>query len=227
MKKSQSLKGRKFNIIIPKISQNIPEKYEIKNSEIIIKTLARLPDLHLPIKKVPHNHITYKKQKNQKINPISLEKLKLVVLNLKMRKKEQNKREKSKNKKYITSTSPSKNKHIKKNNYKAFNNNNKKVNNKSNDLLINNNNDFTINSCQENNTKLNKTSEININRSSSLETDIYPNFESLQFRNKDKNKKWYNNIEFLTEKYNELILTTENLEKNIMSKYLDGTDNIM
>ena len=227
MKKSQSLKGRKFNIIIPKISQNIPEKYEIKNSEIIIKTLAQLPDLHLPIKKVPHNHITYKKQKNQKINPISLEKLKLVVLNLKMRKKEQNKREKSKNKKYITSTSPSKNKHIKKNNYKAFNNNNKKVNNKSNDLLINNNNDFTINSCQENNTKLNKTSEININRSSSLETDIYPNFESLQFRNKDKNKKWYNNIEFLTEKYNELILTTENLEKNIMSKYLDGTDNII
>ena len=227
MKKSQSLKGRKFNIIIPKSSQNISEKYESKNSsEIIIKTLAQLPNLHLPIKKVPHAHITYKKQKNPKINTITLEKLKLVVLNLKMRKKEKNKKEKSKNKKYVTSSSPVKNKISNKNNNKLFKKN-KKNNNKDNDLLISNNNDFNINCNPEKNAKLNKTSEININRSNSLEADIYPNFDALQFRNKDKNKKWYNNIEFLTEKYNELILTTENLEKNIMSKYLDGTDNII
>jgi hypothetical protein len=57
MKKSQSLKERKFNIIIPKSLKNIPiqEKNEnTKNtSKIIIKTIAEIPDLHLPIKKYP------------------------------------------------------------------------------------------------------------------------------------------------------------------------------
>ena len=87
MKKCQSLKERKFKVIIPKSSNQIPEKAEAKNcTKIIIKTIAELPDLHLPIKRLPHPHITNKKHKNQKINPISLEKLKLIVLNLRLNK---------------------------------------------------------------------------------------------------------------------------------------------
>ena len=62
MKKCQSLKERKFNVIIPKTSNPIPEKPETKNAtKIIIKTIADLPDLHLPIKKLAN-----KKHKNPK-----------------------------------------------------------------------------------------------------------------------------------------------------------------
>ena len=89
---------------------------------------------------------------------------------------------------------------------------NSKTHPKINDILINNINNFNI----------------NINRCNSIENDAYTNHfdnEILHFRNKDK--KWYNNTEFLTEKYNELVLNTENLEKNILDKYLDGTDNII
>ena len=234
MKKSQSLKERKFNIIIPKSLKNIPipEKNEnTKNtSKIIIKTIAEIPDLHLPIKKIPH--ITNKKQKNPKINQISLEKLKLIVLNLRMNKNEQNRNHKDKtsNKKLISS--PNKKNHNYKNNFELINNKTK-ITNQSNKILNSNNNninDMNINYNSENNSKINNISEININRSNSLETEISQNGgvgDMLQFRNKDKEKKWYNNIEYLTEKYNELILTTENLEKNLLNKYLDGTDNII
>ena len=227
MKKSQSLKVRKFNVIMPKSSNNIPipEKNENKNtSEIIIKTLAELPDLHLPIKKIPHQHnINFNKIQKNKMNQISLEKLRLIILNLKMIKNEKNKKEKEK----IKKISPTKNSNSFKNNYIIYNNN-AKIKNQCNDGGLNNNiNDTNSNYNSENNSKINNVSEININRSNSLENEINPNFEILQFRNKEKEKKWYNNIEYLTEKYNELILTTENLEKNLLNKYLDGTDNII
>ena len=98
MKKSQSLKERKFNIIIPKTSNLVQQK---KENKIIIKTLPDLPDLHLPIKKISHLH--NKKHKNPRINQISLEKLKFIVLNLRLNKNAQNKlqQEKSPNKKKL------------------------------------------------------------------------------------------------------------------------------
>ena len=40
-------------------------------------------------------------------------------------------------------------------------------------------------------------------------------------------QKILNNKEYVAQKYNELLLSTEILEKNIMNKYLDGTDNII
>ena len=40
-------------------------------------------------------------------------------------------------------------------------------------------------------------------------------------------KKIWNNKDYVAQKYNELLLSTEILEKNIMNKYLDGTDNII
>ena len=230
MKKSQSLKERKFNIIIPKSSNiiPIPEKTENKNgSEIIIKTLAELPDLHLPIKKIPHPPIGSKKQKNPKVNQISLEKLKLILLQVKMSKNVQNKNQKEKiNNKKIEITSPTKNSQIFKNNFQMFNN---KIKTKSqnNEMLINNVNDYNINYNSENNSNINNISELNANKSNSLEVELIQNFDNLQFKNNNKDRKWYNNIEYLTEKYNELILTTENLEKTIINKYLDGTDNII
>ena len=45
----------------------------------------------------------------------------------------------------------------------------------------------------------------------------------FQIRNENK---WYKK-EYLTEKYNDLIITTENLEKNLNMKYLQGTENII
>ena len=224
MKKSQSLKERKFNIIIPKTSNLVQQK---KENKIIIKTLPDLPDLHLPIKKIPHLH--NKKHKNPRINQISLEKLKFIVLNLRLNKNAQNKlqQEKSPNKKKISS-SPNKNNRYLKNNYKIINNK-VKFSNLSHKTLKCNINEISSNYNSENYSKNNNISinniETNLNRSNSLETEIKQNSEVLQFRNKEK--KWYNNIEYLTEKYNDLILTTENLEKNLLSKYLDGTDNII
>ena len=227
MKKSHSLKGRKFNVIIPKASNNIvnPEKTENKNtSKILIKTLAELPDLYLPIKKIPHIHNANKKQKN-KMNQIPLEKLKYIIMNLRMSKNEPNKNEKQKNK----NTASTAENDCFKNNFNLYNNN-EIAKNQNNDDVLNRNIDdldLKIKFNSDNNLKLNNVSELIINRSNSLETEINPNLDILQFRNKEKEKKWYNNIEFLTEKYNELILTTESLEKNILSKYLDGTDNII
>ena len=235
MKKSQSLKERKFNIIIPKSLKKIPMPEKNENSKnaskIVIKTIAEIPDLHLPIKKLPH--IANKKSKNPKINQISLEKLKVIVLSLKMNKNEINKNQKDKDKAHTTQliqNSPSKNRHHFKNNFKIINKK-PKTKNQSDKVLNNNNiNDLNINYNynSENNSKINNISEINNNRSNSLEPEIGQNGgELLQFRNKGKEKKWYKNIEYLTEKYNELILTTENLEKNLLNKYLDGTDNII
>ena len=233
MKKSQSLKERKFNIIMPKTSNPIQEKNENKNtSKIIIKTIADLPDLHLPIKKIPHLHMANKKHKNPKINPISLEKLKLMVLNLRMSKNAPNRLrlDKSYNKKFISS-SPNKNIHYFKNNYIVLNSKKKKINNLSNKTLYNNSiNEISYNynlgnNSKKNNVSIHNTNETNINRSNSLEAEISQNSDLLPLRNKEK--KWYNNIGYLTEKYNELIMTTENLEKNLLNKYLDGTDNII
>ena len=227
MKKSQSLKGRKFNIVIPKSSSLVPEKTENKNtSKVIIRTTAEYPDLHLPVKKIAHP--TNKKQKSLKMNQISLEKLQLILLNLRLSKNDPNKipRKKSKNKKIITS-SPKKRNFFSKDNMPLLNDMEKhtNLNNKKN------NSDITNNICNynsENNTKkINLFNNININRNNSIEaeTNLNKSSDGLQFRNKDK--KWYNSIDFLTEKYHEFILTTENLEKNLLNKYLDGIDNII
>ena len=72
---------------------------------------------------------------------------------------------------------------------------------------------FTISYNSENDVSVRNFNidDLNINRSNSLETEINRNMlgkDVLTFRN--KGKKWYNNEEYLTEKYNELILTTEN-----------------
>ena len=239
MQKSQSLKERKFNVVIPKIhpksTKNIPHQEKNENKEnknqIIIKILGEIPYLFLPIKKAPH--LTNKKQKNQKINLISLEKLKYMVLNLKMSRNEQNKlkRGKSQNKK-IESISPSKYIHSKK--YKTYNNKDKYIKQSCKTLGVDDRKFYNIKSLYENSNKANKIAANNakdmyINRSNSFDTEINNNIlgdEEFQFRNKD-NKKWYNNAKFLTEKYNELILTTENLEKNILSNYLNGTDKMI
>ena len=230
MKKTQSLKERKFNVVIPKIhpksTKNIPQQEKNENKEnknqIIIKMQGDIPYLFLPIKKVPH--LTNKKQKNQKINLISLEKLKYMVLNLKMNKNEKTKlkRGKSQNKK-IEGISPSKYIHSKK--YKTYNNKDKYIKQSSQTLGDDDRKFYKINSLYKNGNKANNKianndKDIYINRSNSFDTEINNNIlgdEELKFRNKD-NKKWYNNVEFITEKYNELILMTENLEKNILKK---------
>ena len=239
MKKTQSLKERKFNIVIPKIhpklTKNIPQQEKNENKEnknqIIIKMQGDIPYLFLPIKKVPH--LTNKKQKNQKINLISLEKLKCMVLNLKMNKNEKTKlkRGKSQNKK-IEGISPSKYIHSKK--YKTYNNKDKYIKQSSQTLGDDDRKFYKINSLYKNGNKANNKianndKDIYINRSNSFDTEINNNIlgdEELKFRNKD-NKKWYNNVEFITEKYNELILMTENLEKNILSNYINGTDKMI
>ena len=222
MKKSQSLKGRKFNIIIPKPSLQIPEKISNKNSsKIIIKTIAEYPDLYLPIKKLPHNHFTNKKHKNKKENQISLEKLKQIILNLKVNKNESNKNKPTKNAKII-SLSPNKKNLNNQNSFQMISDKDKTNLNTN----TNSNND-NLNTIEGNNSKINNISEINLNKSNSLEVEMESMADFLQMRNKEKEKKWYNNIQYLTEKYNELILTTENLEKNLINKYLDGTDNII
>ena len=239
MKKTQSLKERKFNVVIPKIhpksTKNIPQQEKNENKEnknqIIIKMQGDIPYLFLPIKKVPH--LTNKKQKNQKINLISLEKLKCMVLNLKMNKNEKTKlkRGKSQNKK-LEGISPSKYIHSKK--YKTYNNKDKYIKQSSKTLGEDDRKFYKINSLYKNGNKANNKianndKDIYINRSNSFDTEINNNIlgdEELKFRNKD-NKKWYNNVEFITEKYNELILMTENLEKNILSNYINGTDKMI
>ena len=239
MKKSQSLKERKLNVDSPKFhpksTKIIPHQEKNENKEnknkIIIKILGDIPYLFLPIKKVPH--LTNKKQKNQKINLISLEKIKYMILNLKMKQNEQNKlkRGKSQNKK-IEDISLSKYIHDKK--YKNYNNKDKFINQSIKTLGKDDNKFYKIKSFYENAKKENKRTanndkDICISRSNSFDTEMNNNIlrdEEIQFRNKD-NEKWYNNVEFLTEKYNELILTTENLEKNILSNYLNGTDKLI
>ena len=221
MKKSQSLKGRKFNIIIPKSNLQMPEKKQNKNSsKIIIKTIAEYPDLFLPIKKIPHNHFANKKQKNKNNNQIPLEKLRQIILNLKLNKNEINKG-KAKSKKII-SLSLNKNSLDNQNSFKIINGKEK-----TNLNTNNNSQNENLNTNEENNSKINNISEINLNKSNSLEAEMESIGDLLLMRNKDKDKKWYNDIQYLTEKYNELILTTENLEKNLINKYLDGTDNII
>ena len=233
MKNYQSLKDRKFNIIIPKNSRNIPnqEKIENKNhSKIIIKILGDIPYLFLPIKKIHHN--VNKKTKNPKINPISLEKLKMIALKINRNGQNNFSRGKSQKNKKILNYSPNIN--YKKNKFRTHKNQTRI--NQSQKILNNfNEKDLNVNYNSKTHPKINdilisniNNFNININRCNSIENDVYTNHfdnEILHFRNKDK--KWYNNTEFLTEKYNELVLNTENLEKNILDKYLDGTDNII
>ena len=237
MKKSQSLKERKFNVVVPKFNPKskltIPNQEKTENKNIIIiKILGDIPYLFYPIKKLPH--LSNKKHKNQKVNPISIEKLKHMILNLKMNNIEQSKlkRGKSHNKK-IERISPSK--YIYEKKHKTYNNNKDKYFIEScktlgeEDTKVYKINSFYEQGQKANNFTVNDINEICINRNKSSETEIHNNIlgdKSILFRNKD-NKKWYNNPEFLTEKYNELILTTENLEKNILSNYLDGTDKII
>ena len=237
MKKSQSLKERKFNVVVPKFNPKsklaIPNQEKPENKKIIIiKILGEIPYLFYPIKRLPH--LSSKKHKNQKVNQISIEKLKYMILNLKMNNIEQSKlkRGKSLNKK-IERISPSK--YIYEKKHKTYNNIKDNIFIESSktlgeeDTKVYKINSFYENGQKANNITINDINEICINRNKSLETETNNNIlgdESIQFRNKDS-KKWYNNPEFLTEKYNELILTTENLEKNILSNYIDGTDKII
>jgi len=226
MKKSQSLlKDRKTYITNSKLTKNHlninKERFENKNtSKIVIKTIGDIPYLLLPIKRVPNNHNINKKPKNHKINQISLEKLKLFALNLKQREKSHNKK--------IRNYSSNKNYH--KNKFKTYDN--KSTNNYKSHKILNNNDikNFTISYNSENDVSVRNFNidDLNINRSNSLETEINRKMlgkDVLKFRN--KNKKWYNNEGYLTEKYKELVLTTENMEKNLLNRYLDGTEHII
>ena len=146
--------------------------------------------------------------------------MKLFALNLKQREKSHSKK--------IKNYSSNKNCH--KNKFKTYDN--KSKNNYKSHKTLNNNDikNFTISYNSENEVSVRNFNidDLNINRSNSLETEINRNMlgkDVLKFRNKDK--KWYNNEEYLTEKYNELILTTENLEKNLLNRYLDGTEHII
>ena len=242
MQKSQSLRTRKFNITVQKTSkylENISELNEkSKNDTKIKKVIPQIPDLHLPVKKI--NHITNKKEKNKKINKISLEKLKKIVINIRMNKREKNQDKKPKHlihiKKQFNITTKV-NPNIKHKNKKiASEIKNDIIYNKNNLNLVKaqhinefnynsennkNNNDIDINKIRSNSIKSdinNTNNNNNINNSALLKSEL------SQIRN--DNKKWYD-IDYLTEKYNDLILTTENLEKNLINKYLTGTDNII
>ena len=98
---------------------------------------------------------------------------------------------------------------------------------------INNNiKEFNYNSENNQIIKINNNIEKDKNkskeRSNSVKTEINENLtlknDLSQIRN--DNKKWYD-ISYLKEKYNDLLLTTESLEKNLMDKYLNGKDNII
>ena len=248
MQKSQSLKSRKFaNIIIPKTLENIENNNEIKESEKNNKKIKRIkpeiPDLHLPVKRI--SHVTNRRDKNKKINKISLEKLKQIVINIRMNKKEKNHDKKNKNLIHIKRTI---NTAIKNNintnninikpNCKTITNKNKKNINYNNNTTSNNTKEIkefnynTENILQNNEENENENSTYKEKeRSQSIKTDINNctllKNDLLQIRN--ENKKLYDryDINYLTEKYNDFILTTENLEKNLINKYLNGTDNII
>ena len=214
MQESQSLISKKNNIINPissKNKENIPEKLENqKNNNKIKKAYPPISILHLPVKKM--NQITNKKEKNKKMNKISLEKLRQIIINLRMNKREKNHDKKNKklfqNKKPIN-TSIKINKNIKQT-YKAM----------TTEIKSDNKNNTTKNtSIKEYNYKSeNNKKEDDIN--------ILKNELNQSQTNRNENKKWYNES-YLTEKYNDLILTTEKLEKNLIDKYLTGTDNII
>ena len=243
MKLSESLKNRKFNLDIPKLhpksTKNITPQEKNENKEnknnnknkIIIKILGNIPYLFLPVKNVPH--LINKKQKNQKINIISLEKLKDMVLNLKMNKNEQKKlkRGKSQNKK-MEDISPSKYIHSQK--YKSYINKDKYIKQSRETLSEDKINLYKKKSFYEkgkktNNITANNDKDICINRATSFDKEINNNilgYKELQYKNKD-NQKLNSNIEFISEKYNDLILMTENLEKNILTNYLNGTDKLI
>ena len=229
MQKSKSLKSRKFNIIIPKTAkylENIPESNENYKITKIKKSLPPIPDLNLPIKKI--TYITNRKDKNKKINKISFEKLRQLVYEIRLNKKEKNHDKKVKNIIRIKKPINTSIKTHKNNKYNL-----KTINNKTNNNDINNNiREFNYNSENNQIIKINNNIEKDKNkskeRSNSVKTEINENLtlknDLSQIRN--DNKKWYD-ISYLKEKYNDLLLTTENLEKNLMDKYLNGKDNII
>ena len=213
MQESLSLISKKNNIINPassKNKENIQEQSEKqKNNNKIKRAYYPISVLHLPVKKM--NHITNKKEK-KKMNKISLEKLRQIIINLRMNKREKN--HDKKNKKLIHIKKPLNasikiNKNIKQT-YKAIT--------------------TEIKSENKNNT----TKNININikeynyksEKNKKDIDILKNELSQSKTNRNENKKWYDS-NYLTEKYNDLILTTEKLEKNLIDKYLTGTENII
>ena len=237
MQKSQSLRSRKFNIIIPRTSKNIQNIGELKetekNNKKIKGILAPIPDLNLPVKKVPH--VTNRKEKDKKIKKISFEKLRQLVNNLRANKKDKNHDKKKKIKRIININI----KNTKQKNNNSFKQNCRTITTEAkkdkNNINISNDNidiikpqikEFNINTevIQNNNGKENdkersKSVKVNINNCALLKKDL------SHIRN-DDSKKWYD-IDYLTEKYNDLLVTTENLEKNLLSKYLNGTDNII
>ena len=225
MQESQLLKSRKINIIFPKTTKNIENIHELKESEKSNKKIKRvyppIPDLHLPVKKVLH--VTNRKDKNKKLNKISFEKLRQLVVNLRMNKKEKN----QDRKKHIKRTIKTITKNNKDNN-KNMKHHCKTITaekNKDPNIIKNDNNNNIINpKIREFNYDTdiinnNFEDEKNKERNKSLKND-------LNIIRNDDSKKWYD-INYLTEKYNDLIMTTENLEKNLVCNYLNGTDNII
>ena len=210
MQESQSLISKNNNIINPKSSkneENIPEQLEKqKNNNKIKKVYPPKSVLHLPVKKL--THVTNKKEKNKKINKISLEKLKQIVINIRMNKREKN--HDKKNKKYKKPINDS----IKIN---------KNIKHTCKTMITEIKSDNTTNnrSIKEYNYK----SE-NIKKENNINNNIGLLKNELSQINRNENKKWYN-VNYLTEKYNDLILTTEKLEKNLIDKYLSGSDNII
>ena len=234
MQKSQSLKSRKFNVIIQEEAKNVENDPEIKGTEKKYKKIKRtnlhIPDLHLPVKKI--SHVTNRKDRNKKINKISLEKLRKLVINIRMNKKEKNHDKKNRNITHIRRTI---NANIKNNKSYNINSNqyNKTItngkNNNLNSIKINSNYIKEINYMMEN-IKDNNDNDI-IYKEKERSKSIKPEnnictllkYDLSQIRNENK---WYD-VNYLTEKYNDLILTTENMEKNLINKYLNGTDNII
>ena len=242
MQKSQSLRTRKFKVLIPKTAKNIEinkeNNEEEKNNKNKRRGLPKIPDLHLPVKKM--SKVTNRKDRNKKINKISLEKLRQLLINI----RKNNKANKNKNNAKLTNTKRKLNA-VNKINYTS--NNNKKYNHKylttakeqKNNSLNHNNINNTNDKLKINIKEFNYNTEIiqsynknddnkNKERSYSLKNDI--NNCSLLKKDltqiKNESNKWYD-INYLTEKYNDLIITSEDLEKNLINKYLTGADNII
>ena len=243
MQKSQSLRARKFKALINKTSKNIEINKKNNEEEKYNKNkkggLPQISDLCLPVKKIPH--VTNRKDRNKNINKISLEKLRQILINIKKNRKESNYNKRITK---LTNTKRKFNTTFRNNN----NSNNKKINNKC--LTIaketnKNTSDINININNIKNTSKTNIKEFNYNteiiqiykenkdpkykeRSYSIKNDI--NNCSLLKEDlsqiKNESKRWYD-IDNLTEKYNNLIITSEDLEKNLMNKYLTGAENII
>ena len=222
----ESLTSKKNNIInstSSKNMKNISEQNESqKNNNKIKRAFLRISVLHLPKKKI--THVTNnKKPNNKKMNKISLEKLKQIIINIRMNKREKNHDKKNKkiirNKKPINSNTKNNNKNIK-HTCKTITTEIKSEDKSKNKIEIN---EYNYKSENNNNNNINNE-KINLKKIDISNIGTLKN--ELSKINRNENNKWYN-ASYLTEKYNDLILTTEKIEKNLIDKYLTGSDNII